>query len=351
MSASRREFLTRAVTAGVGVSVLEPFGLSAAYADDSAMPTASAADPNDADPNFFYGTIVGVPPDGALRGVDDLNAAWVLQVTPGSAIWREGETGNALPVVGDHLSARGQRGPDGTLRIDTAWANIVKFDGWLREVAPGGALTIDSDQQGAVGIGFTDLTTVVDPSGRSLAGASPALLKVGGDVTAIGWRTAEGTFQASRVIMPPDPAVVAAQAEAVSKLAVAHAAAITVQYAGVASYFTCNGAACGTCHTSSHQLAWPKMNGNLCGPSHGCDLPANWPSHSCSACFDAQNGCQTGTVRLKVADCGPNTRCRKTGCLSYQDVWFDLTQGAFTALGGSLSIGHLDLQLSAAFSC
>jgi hypothetical protein len=348
---SRRQFLAQALAAGAGATVLEPFARPAAALAQGRASTSATADPDRPDPNFFYGKVVDAGTDGTLKGVDEFGAAQDLLLTSSSWIWREGLVNNSLPTVGEQLSARGVRQADGSLAIDRCWANIVKMDGHVVSRGPGSAVVVDTDKQGPVKFAFKDLTTVVDPGGKAIAGGSPANLVTSGDVTVIGWETPGGGFHASRVIMASEgPTVNAARKDVTRKLPRAHAA-FTVQYAGVSSWFSCNGAACGTCHTSSMQIAWPKMSGGLCGPSNGCPLPSNFPAHSCSACFLVQDACQTTQLQVKVADCGPNTRCRTTGCKQYQDVWFDLTRSAFSFLGGNLDLGFMDLWVSAAYNC
>jgi hypothetical protein len=117
---------------------------------------------------------------------------------------------------------------------------------------------------------------------------------------------------------------------------------------------------CGTCRTDQYGIAWPNtydVNGQ-----NKCEVPTQGDCSSCcpqlpfllcGTSVNVYGMCTQKSVTMPIVDCGPVPRCTttNTGCLNYHRIAFDLTACAFTALGGGLDYGHLDVQCTVYLQC
>jgi hypothetical protein len=140
---------------------------------------------------------------------------------------------------------------------------------------------------------------------------------------------------------------------------VAHAAThFPIARQGNASWFCCGnvsgcgqcgssgGGYCSGCRSDAQHMAWPLVS-SCTAPCVGCCLPGDFPRYGCDTRFYCENACSGWTTIVTIKDCGPNPRCRSTGCQSYDSVRFDLTPCAFSAIHGDFALGHANVWFSA----
>src|SRR5205085_646043 len=109
------------------------------------------------------------------------------------------------------------------------------------------------------------------------------------------------------------------------------------------------GGACGNCDSGSHQCAWPYAS-SACFQVTRPDLCGlNLTQRSCGHVFSVTNLCNSKSVSVSIADCGPATSsfCGEQSCCGgtcASNRLIDLTPSAFSAIG-SLSSGLLPAQV------
>jgi hypothetical protein len=289
------------------------------------------------------------------------------RVSDESQVWKAGVWNRHELAAPDCLLGRGELDADGSLVIDRVWANVMKIDGVATDVdKTSRRVTLAAGDKRSYALNVTAGTVGLDRRDRQRDG-DPGVLTTGEAAFAIAYRDPvtrelfahrlESSLADPAAPAAPEPELDTSNA-APGRLTGDAALAITVDRQGNASYFCCNtsgGCGCGSapigfcsgCHSASWQIAWPKITG--CTASCvGCCLPSDFPRYACHTDLYARNACQTdlGWIQVAIKDCGPNPRCRTTGCKGWDSVRFDLTSCAFSALGGSFSIGHMNLQVS-----
>ena len=357
---SRREFLNRAILAGAGATVVEPFAAAPARA---AEPAGRFTDRPD--PNFLIGRVVDAGSDGSLMVLTPDDEVRSTRLATDAVYWKAGSWNQEEITVRDCVMGRGEFDAEGTLVVDRVWANVMKIDGTVESVDRGsGEVLLRSSDKRPYRLDVTPGTLGLDRRDRQRDG-DPTVVKHAEPAFAIAYRdpntdrlyahrleSALGDPDAPVAVDPDEPAATKQPAGAFA----ADALALPLLRQGNASYFCCNtsgGCGCGSapagfcsgCHSASHQIAWPKIVG-CTAPCVGCCLPADFERLACHRDLYAQNVCQSPAyyIIVSVKDCGPNPRCRNTGCMGWDSVRFDLTACAFNALGGSFSIGHMNLR-------
>jgi hypothetical protein len=357
---SRRDFLSRAVLAGAGATVVQPF---------AAAPAPAVADAGEGytdrpDPNFLIGRVVDAGDDGSLAVVTPDDEIRKAALSTEAVYWKAGTWNRHEIAVNDCVMGRGAVDADGTLVVDRVWANVMKIDGSVESVDRStGDVRLRGRDAKTYPLTVTPRTIGLDKRDRQRDG-DPTVVAATEPAVAIAYRDPKTdrlyAHRLESALADPDAPPSSEPDEPVQ--AVASAGAVTsaafappLLRQGNASYFCCNtsgGCGCGSapigfcsgCHSASWQIAWPKITG--CTASCvGCCLPSDFERFACHTELYAQNACQTnlGYILVRIKDCGPNPRCRTTGCLGIQSVRFDLTACAFSALGGSFSIGHMNL--------
>lgn len=340
---NRREFLSKALAAGAGATLLSPFQVGSAQA------SSDASTPTDIDPGFAAGEVVAVGVDGTIKVLDYDGSVRQLVVQPGSRVWKAGAF-ERPDILAEHdcIYARGAvNQSDSSLIVDSLWANISSFPGTVQG-RTSSQLTLqltDGTQQrlGVVAATESDL-----PHGESIAGSVMGFA-IGAPVQAVVFSDPETKqLTASRVIAletpgAPDPAVNP-----------------DVYNTGIASFFCCgNVSGCGTCHVGSgggacggcrsdrFHMAWPKLTTG-CGPYCGnCCLRLSFPRVACNTQVYISSVCRNQSALVYVKDCGPTVHCRSNyGCGNLPKILYDLTPCAFTAVGGGLSDGLVDIGAS-----
>ena len=124
---------------------------------------------------------------------------------------------------------------------------------------------------------------------------------------------------------------------------------------GSTSWFCCGAAwgpcgstgkgACGTCNSASMQCAWPNASDACFDITRPDKCGKTLVRRTCGYQFTITSLCNNKAVRVKIADCGPQTdlwcgekTCCGTKCGTNRIM--DLTPAAFSAIG-SLSSGRV----------
>lgn len=343
----RRTFLGRALRAGAGATVVAPFAGAAPSVAGTAARDA-APRPSDVDESFVAGEVVHVD-GGVLKVVDHDGRARTVVVGDASHVWKAARFGQGHALARhDCIYARGdavQR--DGTLLVDRLWANITSFSGIARDRrARSLALSLPDGRRLTTTV--TEATQSHLADGRTARGVEALAPEQPVQVIAFG-DPATGRLTASRVVALDKPGTGSA--------ATAHANTANVN-SGMASYFCCGGVSgCGTCYGTSGQgacggcrsdrlhMAWPKLTTG-CGPyCDNCCLRATFPRLACDHGVQIRSMCRPQSATVLVKDCGPVVRCRSTtyGCGHLYKLVYDLTPCSFTAVGGGLESGLVDI--------
>jgi hypothetical protein len=321
---------------------------------------SAAADVNVADdPTFLLGQIAAIGDDGRLSVIDSDGRARRAQLVGSSRYWKASAWNTFDYAVGDCVMGRGELDADDVLRLDSAWANIHNLRGTVDEHV-GGRIKLRGTDRKLYDVKVKDSTIVRDDSGDESRG-NGRKVKRGQDAIVIAYTNrATGQLVAHRLEAFEtfgEGRVTAEPARHSGKKARA-ASHFNVARQGNASWFCCGNvsgcghcgssgtAYCSFCRSSGHYMAWPKVSS--CGPyCSGCCVQSDFPRYGCGTGFTIENPCSGRSTFVQIADCGPTTRCRSTGCKSYDSVRFDLTPCAFSAVGGSFDIGHCNLWVSA----
>ena len=118
-------------------------------------------------------------------------------------------------------------------------------------------------------------------------------------------------------------------------------------WTGEMSWFCCGaawgpcgsagGGACGNCHSSAHQCAWPNASAACFDITRPDACGKDLARHGCGFTFYVTNRCSGQCVSVTVADCGPDTNsfCGEKNCCGSTcgtDRIIDLTPAAFSAI-------------------
>ena len=356
---TRRAFISKALMAGAGATVVAPFGIAG---------SATAADAvigPDEDPGFVAGRIVDTGSGGAVAVIDAANRLHRLQLHSATGAWKNGQYNRDALQEGDCLYARGQRDEAGVLAVDSLWANIASIRAEVRGVGRG-HLSIASRSHGVRDVAILNRTIVADHDGREGSGGDVSGFSAGDSILMIASADPRsGALTASRVIslmVGPSEDSLGTSPPAGGPIT----KAFTADRTGVTSWFCCGnvsgcGAGCGSsgagactswpCASNLNAMAWPKLTTG-CGPFFGdCSLSSDFPTHACGSCLDVQNPCIGTVVTVRIRDCGPTVHCVSPKCNGYDHVAYDLTPCAFTALGKPLSDGLQGIQVTTTHAC
>jgi hypothetical protein len=359
---SRREFLNRAILAGAGATVVEPFAAAPAQAAEPAQRFTDRPDPN-----FLIGRVIDSGSDGSLMVLTPDDEVRNARLSADAVYWKAGSWNQREITARDCVMGRGELDADGTLVVDRVWANVMKIDGTVESVdrSTSEVLLRGGDQK-SYRLGVTHGTLGLDRHDRQRDG-DPTVVKAAEPAFAIAYRDPNTdrlyAHRLESALADPDTPVQVEPDEPVEATPpagalAADALAPPLLRQGNASYFCCNtsgGCGCGStglgycsgCHSASWQIAWPKVVGCTAQCFSGCGcLPADFERLACHRDLYVQNACQTnlGYILVAIKDCGPNPRCRNTGCMGWDSVRFDLTACAFSALGGNFTIGHMNIR-------
>lgn len=363
---TRRGLIGGAGSAALGAAL----GLahtSRAAASESAIAPAAVS----YDPNFVMGQVTGVGGDGLLTIFDGDGRERAARLVDATRYWKASRWNVRDIAPGDCVTGRGALNDAGELELEVAWANIGRFVGECTSVGRD-SFEIRHAGRRISTIQVTDDTIFRDLRGRESFGD---LTVISSDLPlfVISHNDGPAGQEVAHRVEVAGPSVadtVDAGLAIVNGLVEDHwpSTPVTgrhnqpnfdVARRGNASYFCCGSQACGSrcgslgtngkcgfCSSSGHYIAWPKVSDCTAG-CVGCCLPENFPRYGCGTGFEIENSCSGRATFVQIADCGPNPRCRDTGCKGYQSVRFDLTPCAFTAVGGSMDIGHVNLWVSA----
>lgn len=340
------------------------------------------------DPNFVAGQIVGMRDDGYGELIDYDDQIRTFQLTGMSRIWKEGAYASSPLTTGDCVYGRGLLLPNAVLEVDDVWANISRVVGTLVGIR-GMVLDIRGDDGRTRPLQLTDRSELENAAGETARGR-PSHLRTDREVVAITYTdpTSRTVFASSVTEMaetqqadPIDDASATAERTILETLTVANGVPAertsplpgeanadalapdntSIIRKGNATFFCCGSAAtrcgyqcpgatsgaCGNCRGDRMQMAWPRLTTTGCDASCvGCCLPSDFEGLPCKKAVAVVNLCTNKSVSLTIADCGPNPRCQSTGCKGYQSVRFDLTPCAFTAIGGRLDRGIMNVRCS-----
>jgi hypothetical protein len=358
---TRRGFIGTALGAGVGANLLVPY---ARVASAQEGPPRGGSAP-ERDPNFVMGKIIDVADDGGLSILDDTDSVRHVRRDGATRAWKASEFNVVEPAAGDCVYARGVPDEEGVLVLETLWANITKLEGDLQSVdAKSKELRLAKKgrggrSEGVIELNLKDDTIVRGDDGRESSGNADKLKK-NSPVVIIGYGDpATRELTAHRVEAFETFGASDSDGKAARHRKARAATHFSIARRGNASFFCCGnvsgcgwscgssgGGYCGNCRSSSNHIAWPQVSS--CGPyCSGCCLESGYPRYGCGTRFYCENACSRLTTIVTITDCGPTVRCRNTGCQGYDSVRFDLTPCAFSAIGGSFSIGHANVWLSA----
>ncbi|MGH3647206.1 MAG: DUF5666 domain-containing protein [Micromonosporaceae bacterium] len=181
----RRSLLSSAVlgSAGiVGATALGSVGPEAAYAAPADLSAEmEAAGLHDA--NFVDGRVSSISGSQLLVEAYDVGVLERVYVASGTSIWKLRPSGFDKIQVGDRLSARGVRMPDGALAADAVWMNIVNFQAHVTSI---GRNTINLDHAGTRIVGRVVPGTSVASYNSTPAVSDLSMIQVGQHVQVLG---------------------------------------------------------------------------------------------------------------------------------------------------------------------
>lgn len=343
---SRRRFLGSALAAGAGATLVQPFtGVGAAAG-------LAAQTGDETDPNFVMGQVVGADEAGYASVLDLDDQLRTVQIASGTRVWKGGRWNREELAPKDCVMGRGTLDGDETLVIDNLWANIRNYRGALQRVRED-TVTVRAEDGQLYSASISPDTSVISSDGGQGPDGDVSSLSLGEDaVVIVSADPGTGKLTATRIETFDDRGQVSPEPSGP-----ANALGFNIARRGNASWFCCgNVSGCGRCGASNQgycsgcrsdrpHIAWPQVSA-CTAPCVGCCLPSDFPRYGCGTSFDIKNPCSGATDIVYIRDCGPNPRCRSTGCKSYDSVRFDLTPCAFSAVGGSFNIGHCNLWVS-----
>jgi hypothetical protein len=384
---TRRQFLAGALMTGAGVAILPP------VAKASPRRLDLTASPGVADPNFVAGEVVDVngsqvaviDPDGAQRQ---------LLISSTAQVWKRGGLGTAPLAVGDGLYARGLINPAGVLDVDNLWVGILNLSGSIvRSASQNMTIALDRTGQAIPARVHPGGMAVNTATGDALADSFEGLSR-GDRVRVIGYCSNDnrGGITVTRTFPSLDEVETDSSQSDEGPLPVVKVAAsdgsvspddvCVYNYKYLATWQCCGGVnacgsanagidcspppggtgKCGTCRTDRQGIAWPAtydVNGENfcaaqnvanCNPSADCIV--SLPRVNCGQYITVSGLCTGQEISVPVNDCGPCQHCHdEFGCKGYKRVEFDLTACSFTAIGGGLSGGLIDVQCGVSEQC
>ena len=181
MSMDRRQMLSTAVLGGtagiVGATTLGSVAPEAAFAAET-----QTVEPGTADPNYTDGLVTSIKGTQLLVETEPGVLDRVF-VAPGTSVWKLRPSGFDAIEVGDHVSVRGVRMPNGSLAADAVWTNIVNF---LAHIVSIGRSAIQLDHNGARVVGHVVKGTTVASYNSTPAVSDLSPLKVGDHIQVLG---------------------------------------------------------------------------------------------------------------------------------------------------------------------
>jgi hypothetical protein len=390
---SRRQFLGKALLAGAGATLVEPFAPTRSA--DARVGVGRVKDPAAGyDPNFVAGKIVDTAGSGSFVVADPDGDLQFLRVADPSAVWKEGLQGALSLELGDCLYARGERQASGRLDASAVWVDIRNFQA---EVVRNGntdlTMQLPNGQGGASMAAHVEPTTKVEYPGRGFIPGDISHLSEGDILQVVGYGDpVAGHFVATRVFVlsspnfpppthgPDDSVHVTGPPTGPDNLC-------PHTYAGITSWFccggilacgaTCTGPNCGnpcggmagrcggncpTCRTDYQHMAWPQLlfccgcgncisdcGGTNCNCSTSCC--SGLPEYQCGKGVNIYALCTNKSTIVTVTDAGPCVYCVSPfGCQGYIRVKFDLTACAFSAIA-PIDYGRTDIQATIYLGC
>lgn len=182
----RRGLLSTAVFGSAGIVGATAFGSvapEAAYADESVNLAVELDAAGLHDPNFVDGRVSAINGSQLLVEGYDVGVLERVYVAGGTSIWKLRPTAFDKIEVGDRLSARGVRMPDGALAADAVWMNIVNF---TAHVASIGHNVINLDHHGSRIVGRVVPGTSVASYNNTPAVSDLSMIEVGQHVQVLG---------------------------------------------------------------------------------------------------------------------------------------------------------------------
>ncbi len=398
---SRRQFLGRALAAGAGATVLEPFVVG--DPDARAVPAGTLYNtPNvDSDPNFLLGRVVDTGSGGTIAVLDPQGCSHVTLAKPdsGGTTWKLGVL-NALPVVsGDVIYARGTPGSDGVFAFNRLWANIDNFRAEVIAVGASSLSLLELKTGQALTVNVGNVTKTILPDGTQQMGSVSGvqvgdplqIVSAGDNASGERWATEITSLNALDSVIAQDQATHSELSPASSqRVATPDQPCCGCQtYHGVTSWFCCGStcsqcAACGatcdcgsatsccgcgstgacsgccSCYSGLNAIAWPLIYecngsgcgncGNTCGPYSGNCQVYTLPRENCCVCHYVARECTSVGLTCRVRDCGPTIHCVSAVCCGETKVAWDLTPCAYSALA-DLSSGLMAVSVSTSYSC
>lgn len=356
-SLSRREFLQRAAVTGAGVAVLRS---PDAY---GAAPPARAAEIGVPAPGFAAAQVVQTA-GSALIAVDSSGDRQTIRLSPGARVWKQGLINTVPLAVGDSFYASGDRDGYGVLDASHIWVAIVNAMGPVEAVS-GQQLTFTP----AWGLGSVQATpsprgTIIHDHNAIYKVSDFSLLAGASYVYLVGYYSQEppwsivatriytATTAATDASPSPNLTVVGSQSPDVVMCPKNYNILASVECCGgdrppgyPSSYPCLSGTGlCGTCSSGVYGIAWP----NACTTSGACDdYVPSLPYVPCGYVLDVYGICSGKSLSVPVVDADPNPRpaTSNLGCAGLTNADVCLTVSAFTALGGGLDYGHLDVEV------
>ncbi|MGH3735964.1 MAG: DUF5666 domain-containing protein [Micromonosporaceae bacterium] len=182
----RRSLLSSAVLGSAGVVGATAFGSvgpEAAYAAESVDLAAELDAAGLHDPNFVDGRVTSINGSQLLVEAYDVGVIERVYVAGGTSIWKLRPAGFDKIEVGDRVSARGVRMPDGALAADAVWMNIVSFTAHVTSI---GRNVINLDHAGSNIVGRVVPGTSVASYNNTPAVSDMSMIQVGQHVQVLG---------------------------------------------------------------------------------------------------------------------------------------------------------------------
>jgi hypothetical protein len=335
---NRREFLGQAILAGAGSTFLHGFPLPLTESDDS-----------DYDPGFVAGRVLSLT-DGLMTVLDPDEQVRKAQIGSSSLLWKQGAWNSAPLAQGDCAYTRGSPREDGVIDVEALWVDIHSVAGTY--------LAHDDTHLVLLTLDGVESTLSINggTSYKGVDGATAPLEEVElskGDLLqliAFGDSKVGGALTATSVFgLGADES----SGEQDSSLE-------STTFLRLASWFCCGmvagcgsgscgagGGACGTCRTDRRHMAWPRLSTTGCNTCNGLDCCTSLPPMPCNSTASVRNPCPDITRTITLKDCGPSAHTHASvGCANRSCLMFDLTACAFTSVGGSLSAGIINVNVT-----
>jgi len=337
---SRRDFLGQALLAGAGSTFFHSFPLAVTKDDLS-----------DYDPGFIAGRILTLS-DGVLTVLDPDDQVRKARLGPSTLTWKRGLL-NAVPLQpGDCAYTRGTPQADGVIDVESIWVDIHSVAGTYLTHDPTSLILVSLDGVQSK-LQITPDTTFkgVDGSVRPLqqTDLSPGqLLQViaFGDSQLGGVLTATSVFGFAYDAASGDGEEVSVSSTTFLRLSTWFCCGM-VSGCGSGSCNMGGGACSGTCRTDRQHMAWPRLSTTNCNSCNGLACCTSLPAKPCNTDVTVLNPCTNMSRTIRLKDCGPSASTHSSvGCKNRSCKMFDLTACSFTAIGGSLSAGLINVNVT-----